>query len=39
MVKFRNGHVSKWTYMTDQMRWTDTGDDWDIVAVKRAKGE
>jgi hypothetical protein len=33
-VRFRNGQVSRWTYRADQMRWTDTGDDYDIVACE-----
>lgn len=36
-VQFRNGMVDdKHEYTTDQLRWADTGDSFDIVAVKRA---
>lgn len=34
-VQFRNGYVCKWEYTAEQMRWSDTGDSFDIVAVKR----
>lgn len=33
-VQFRNGHVSRIEYTADQLRWTDTGSDWDIVGVE-----
>lgn len=36
IVQFRCGYVCKWTYTAKQLRWTDTGDDWDVVAVRRA---
>ena len=35
-VKYRNGYEDRWEYTADQMRWTDTGHDWDIVGVKLA---
>ena len=35
-VQFRNGLVSRHTYTAAQLRWTDTGDDWDVIAVGRA---
>jgi hypothetical protein len=36
-VKFRCGLVSRFTYSASQMRWSDTGSDWDIVACERAQ--
>lgn len=37
IVQFRCGYVDKkHTYTAEQLRWSDTGDDWDIIAVKRA---
>lgn len=35
-VKYRNGWVSKWEFVASQLRWTDTGDDWDVIEVERA---
>lgn len=35
-IRFRNGLESKEAYTAGQMRWTQTGDDWDVVAVRRA---
>ena len=36
-VQFRNGYVDrKHTYEVEQLRWGDTGDDWDVAAVARA---
>lgn len=36
-VQFRNGYVDeKHTYTAKQIRWTDTGDSHDVVAVRRA---
>ena len=35
-VQFRNGQLSKREYTAAQLRWTDTGHDFDIVAVERA---
>lgn len=33
-VQFRCGHIDrKHTYTADQLRWTDTGHAWDVVAV------
>ena len=34
-VRFRNGMESRFSYVAKQLRWTDTGDDWDIVGVRR----
>lgn len=34
-VRFRNGWVSKWTFTAKQLRWTHTGDDFDVVEVRR----
>lgn len=35
-VQFANGMVDdKHEYTAEQMRWSDTGDEFDIVAVKR----
>lgn len=37
VVQFRCGMVDdKHTYRAADLRWTDTGDSFDIVAVKRA---
>lgn len=33
-VQFRNGEISKWTYSAKQLRWTDTGSPFDIIAVE-----
>ena len=35
-VQFRCGYVCHFTYTAEQLRWTDTGDSFDVVAVKRA---
>lgn len=35
-VQFRCGYVDdRHEYTAAQLRWTDTGDSWDVVAVKR----
>lgn len=35
MIQFRNGYIDrKHTYTAAQLRWTDTGDDFDVIAVK-----
>jgi hypothetical protein len=36
-VQFRNGRHSIHEYTVGQLRWTDTGSDWDIVGVEKAK--
>lgn len=34
MVQFANGYVDrKHTYKAKQLRWTKTGDEWDIAAA------
>ncbi len=33
-VKYRNELIDDRPRTADQMRWTDTGSDWDIVAVE-----
>jgi hypothetical protein len=33
-IQFRTGAVSKWTYTAKQIRWTDTGDSHDVIAVR-----
>ena len=33
-VQFRNGVESTRPYTAEQLRWTVTGDDWDIVGVE-----
>lgn len=33
-VTFRNGLVSRWEYTSGQLRWTDTGHPFDVVAVQ-----
>lgn len=30
-VKYRNGQIDNFPRKASQMRWTDTGYDWDIV--------
>lgn len=36
-VQFRCGFIDrKHEYSAGQLRWDDTGDDWDVVAVQRA---
>ena len=35
-VMFRCGVESRFAYAAKQLRWTDTGDEWDIVGVRRA---
>lgn len=30
-VKFRNGETSKYAYQPRQLRWTDTGSDFDVT--------
>jgi len=36
-VQFRGGYIDERnTYTAKQLRWSDTGDDWDIVGVRRA---
>ena len=35
MVRFRGGVISG-PFKTDQLRWTDTGDSFDVVAIERA---
>lgn len=36
-VQFRCGYVDdRNTYTAKQLRWTDTGDSYDIIAVRRA---
>lgn len=35
-VRFRNGMESKHEYTAAQLRWSDTGHDFDVVAVTRA---
>lgn len=38
-VRFRNGLESKKPYLASQMRFTQVGDPWDVVAVARAEPE
>jgi hypothetical protein len=35
-VKFRNGMESRFEYVAKQLRWSDSGSDFDIVGVRRA---
>lgn len=35
-VQFACGYVCQWEYEASQLRWTDTGCDWDVAAVRRA---
>jgi len=37
LVRFRNGYECRFEYTASQLRWTDTGDDWDVVGVRKAK--
>ena len=32
-VQYRNGQIDNFPRTASQMRWTDTGSDWDIIAV------
>lgn len=35
IVQWGNGHIDKErTYTPSQLRWSLTGDDWDVYAVK-----
>lgn len=34
-VQYRNGMIDKHEYTAEQLRWTDTGDSFDVVAVRR----
>lgn len=36
MVQYRSGYVDRWDYKADDLRWTDTGDSFDVVAVRKA---
>lgn len=39
-VQWRNGQVSRWTFKASQLRWTDEGHPYDIIAVRKAsKGD
>jgi hypothetical protein len=33
-VQFRNGEVSRHEYLARQLRWTDSGSPWDVIAVE-----
>jgi hypothetical protein len=35
-LRFRNGLESKKPYRADMIRWSQVGDDWDVVAIARA---
>lgn len=35
-VQWRNGNTSRWEYTASQLRFTETGSDFDVVAVERA---
>jgi hypothetical protein len=35
-VQFRNGQESRHEYTAAQLRWSDTGDDWDVIAVEKS---
>jgi hypothetical protein len=35
-VMFRNGEVSRQEYTAAQLRWTNTGSDWDVMAAEYA---
>jgi hypothetical protein len=34
-LRFRNGLESAKAYQADKIRWTDTGDPWDVTHVRR----
>lgn len=34
-IQYRNGMVDKHEYEASQLRFTDTGDSFDVVAVRR----
>ena len=34
-IKFRNGLESRQTYTARQLRFSQVGDDWDVIAVAR----
>lgn len=34
-VRFANGVESRWEYVASQLRWSLTGNDWDIAEVAR----
>jgi hypothetical protein len=36
MVRFRNGVESRHSYVAAQLRWNDSGSDWDVIEVARA---
>lgn len=36
MVKYRCGYIDRHTYTARQLRFSDTGDDWDVVEVRLA---
>lgn len=33
-VQYRNGIVDNFPRTVDQLRWTDTGSDWDIIKAE-----
>lgn len=35
-IKFRNGRESRFTYTAAQIRWSNSGSEWDAVEVSRA---
>lgn len=37
-VQWANGSISIHTYVASQLRWTNTGSDFDIIACERANG-
>lgn len=34
-VQFRNGRISRHAYKASQLDWTDRGEGWDVIAVRR----
>lgn len=34
-VQWRNGMIDRWTYTASQLRWDDTGHDFDVLAVRK----
>ena len=35
-VRFRNGRLSIHTYTASQLRWSNSGGEWDVIEVERA---
>lgn len=33
--QYRNGYIDRFTYTARQLRWSDTGSEWDVAAIAR----